>query len=182
MGLDFDRRGERIDEAIAVCRRLWSEDVVEHHGQHFDFGPVAFEPKPVQRPFISLQIGGDGPAALRRAATVGTGWMPMNHTLEDLPRAVARLRSIRNETPSRTGFQVTFSGQVQSPADLGPYAAAGVTRLLVRPWSRSAEAIEGLRAFSRRLMEPACPLRQDSSQRSISRSSRGRLASPSEVS
>ncbi|HEX9545818.1 MAG TPA: LLM class flavin-dependent oxidoreductase [Acidimicrobiales bacterium] len=40
VGLDFDRRGARVDEAIDVCRRLWSEEVVEHHGEFFDFGPL----------------------------------------------------------------------------------------------------------------------------------------------
>ena len=65
VGLDFDLRGTRVDEAIEVCRRLWSEDVVEHHGRWFDFGPVMFEPKPVQRPGPPLHVGGDGAAALR---------------------------------------------------------------------------------------------------------------------
>src|ERR1700731_4056671 len=32
VGLDFASRGRRVDEAIEVCRRLWSEPVVEHHG------------------------------------------------------------------------------------------------------------------------------------------------------
>src|SRR5579863_4422840 len=60
VGLDFDSRGARVDETIEVCRRLWTEDVVEHHGRFFDFGPVAFEPKPVRPGGPALQIGGDG--------------------------------------------------------------------------------------------------------------------------
>ena len=51
VGLDFDTRGARVDEAIDVCRRLWSEDVVEHRGRFFEFDPVMFEPKPVQKPW-----------------------------------------------------------------------------------------------------------------------------------
>ena len=85
-------------EAIEVCRLLWSEEIVEFHGQFFDFGPVAFEPKPVQRPGPALQIGGDGPAAVRRVATVGTGWMPMNHRLDELPAALSRITE-RRERP-----------------------------------------------------------------------------------
>ena len=80
VGLDFHSRGRRVDEAIDVCRRLWSEEVVEHHGEFFDFAPVRFEPKPHQAGGPPLHIGGDGPAALRRAARVGAGWIPMNHT------------------------------------------------------------------------------------------------------
>src|SRR5262249_25092263 len=51
VGLDFDERGSRVDEAVGVCCRLWNDEVIEHHGEHFDFGPTAFEPKPVQRPW-----------------------------------------------------------------------------------------------------------------------------------
>ncbi len=95
VGLDFANRGRRIDESIAVCQRLWSEGVAEYHGEFFDFDPVMFEPKPVQSPWPTLHIGGDGPAALRRAATVGDGWIPMNHSLEDIPPAAARIANLR---------------------------------------------------------------------------------------
>ena len=88
-GLDFRTRGRRVDETIDICRRLWSDDVVEHHGEFFDFAPVMFNPKPVQQPQPSLLIGGDGAAAKRRAALVGDGWLPMNHSLEQLPGALA---------------------------------------------------------------------------------------------
>jgi probable F420-dependent oxidoreductase len=72
VGLDFTSRGRRVDEAVEVCQRLWSEDVVEHHGEFFDFEPVTFAPKPVQSPWPPLHFGGDGPAAFRRASTIGT--------------------------------------------------------------------------------------------------------------
>ncbi|WP_029433919.1 TIGR03619 family F420-dependent LLM class oxidoreductase [Blastococcus sp. URHD0036] len=154
VGLDFDRRGPLVDEAIDVCRRLWSEDVVEHTGEFFSFAPVAFEPKPVQRPGPALHIGGDGAAALRRAATVGTGWMPMNHTLADLPASLATLAELADRAGRETPVEVTLSGDPADSADVEPYAAAGVTRLIVRPWQRSSEALEGLRRFADDVMAP----------------------------
>jgi probable F420-dependent oxidoreductase len=146
-GLDFDTRGARVDEAIEVCRRLWAEDVIEHHGKFFDFGPTAFEPKPKQRPLV-LHIGGDGPAALRRAATVGTGWMPMNHRLEELPASIARLTELAGAAGRTTAIEVTVPGDASAASGPGRYADAGVTRLIVRPWAKSSEAIEGLRRFA----------------------------------
>ena len=56
VGLDFDSRGARVDETIDVCQRLWRDEVVEHHGRFYDFGPTAFEPKPVQQP-LPLHVG-----------------------------------------------------------------------------------------------------------------------------
>ena len=75
VGLDFSTRGRRVDEAIAVCQQLWSEPVIEHHGDFFDFTPVAFEPKPVQKPWPPIHIGGDGAG---RAAPGGNGGRRMD--------------------------------------------------------------------------------------------------------
>jgi alkanesulfonate monooxygenase SsuD/methylene tetrahydromethanopterin reductase-like flavin-dependent oxidoreductase (luciferase family) len=130
-----------------VCRRLWADDVIEHHGKFFDFGPTAFEPKPVQRP-LALHIGGDGAAALRRAATVGTGWMPMNHGLADLPAPVSRLKELAKSAGRAEPIEITLGGGVETPDDLASYASAGVTRLIVRPWTSSREAVEGMRRFA----------------------------------
>ncbi|WP_029429579.1 LLM class F420-dependent oxidoreductase [Blastococcus sp. URHD0036] len=153
VGLDFDRRGPLVDEAIDVCRRLWSEDVVEHSGEFFSFAPVAFEPKPVQRPGPALHIGGDGAAALRRAATVGTGWMPMNHTLDQLPASLARLGELCTAAGRESPVEVTLNGTPTTPAEVEPYAAAGVTRLIVSPWRRSREAVDGMRRFADEVLQ-----------------------------
>jgi probable F420-dependent oxidoreductase len=147
MGLDFDTRGARVDETIDVCRRLWTEEVIEHHGTFFDFGPTAFEPKPVQRP-LALHIGGDGAAALRRAATVGAGWMPMNHGLADLPGSIGRLTELARSAGRTDPVEVTVPGDIVTPDDVAEYAGVGVTRLIVRPWSSSRAAVDGMRQFA----------------------------------
>ena len=153
VGLDFDTRGRRVDESIDVCRRLWSEEVVEHRGEFFSFDPVMFEPKQAQRPWPPLHIGGDGPAALRRAATVGDGWIPMNHSLEEVPAAVARLAELRERAgrPGRT--EVTLGASIADEADVERYAAAGVDRVFVKPWRRTSEALESIGRFAERFLQ-----------------------------
>ena len=153
MGLDFDTRGARVDEAIEVCRRLWTEDAVEYHGNFFDFGPVTFEPKPVQALGPALQIGGDGPAAFRRAATVGAGWMPMNHTLEQVPASLARIHEIAERHGRTEPVQVTLFGDVTKPEDVEPLVAAGVTRIMVRPWTRTSDAMESMQRFADQVIQ-----------------------------
>jgi probable F420-dependent oxidoreductase len=148
VGLDFHTRGRRVDEALDVCRRLWSDKVIEHHGEFFDFGPVMFEPKPVQQPWPPIVIGGDGPAALRRAATVGDGWIPMNHPLDQIPAAVARIAELRAEAGRDGKTEVTVGGTIASPEDAERYAEAGVDRVIVRPWQKSREAIDGIRRYA----------------------------------
>jgi probable F420-dependent oxidoreductase len=154
LGLDFATRGKRVDEAIEVVRRLWTEETVEHHGRFFDFGPVHFEPKPVQPGGPPLHIGGDGPAALRRVATVGTGWVPTNTTLETLPEARERLRVQCEKYGRTTPVEITMARPHATLDEARRYRDAGVTRLIVAPWRRSREAADALARFADEVMAP----------------------------
>lgn len=148
-GLDFHTRGRRLDEALEVCTRLWSEEVVEHHGTFFDFDPVMFEPKPVQKPWPPIHVGGESDAALRRAARVGDGWIGITHTLESVRRPVELLTKLRADAGrADLPFEVTLGGPVATRDDVARWTDAGVHRLIVAPWARSREAIEGMQRFA----------------------------------
>jgi probable F420-dependent oxidoreductase len=155
-GLDFSTRGRRVDETIDVCRRLWSEDVVEHHGEFFDFKPVMFNPKPVQQPQPSLLIGGDGAAAKRRAALVGDGWLPMNHSLEQLPSALAEINATRAEAGRAGTTTLTIGGSIDTVSDVDTYRDAGVHRVLVRPFTSSRVALDGIARFGDEVIAKLC--------------------------
>jgi probable F420-dependent oxidoreductase len=150
-GLDPRTRGRRLDEALEVCCRLWTEPTVEHHGAFFDFPPVAFEPKPVQQPRPPIHVGGESPAALRRAARF-EGWYGLVHTPESAAERVSALRALRRELGREAlPFEVTVSGGDPSPGEVEALAAAGVDRIVVAPWKRSPEVGDALRRFAERL-------------------------------
>ena len=155
-GVDFRSRGRRMDETLELCQRLWSEPTVEHHGEFFSFGPVAFEPKPVQRPWPRVHVGGESPAALRRAARFGDGWVSMEQTPATVAPLVARLRAAEEAAGRTTPLevtaaprQITVAGEAPTPEEIAAYEAAGVDRLIVSPWRRSAGALEGLERFAK---------------------------------
>jgi len=147
-GLDPRTRGRRLDEALAVCRRLWTEEFVSHAGEFHSFPEVAFEPKPVQRPHPPIHVGGESEAALSRAARVGDGWIGLHHTPQTARPLVERLRALRSELGRETPFECTVGARPTTPRDLEAFADAGVTRLIVRPWERSPEAVDGLRRLA----------------------------------
>jgi probable F420-dependent oxidoreductase len=151
LGLDFGTRGRRVDEAIDVCQRLWRDEVVEHHGEFFDFPPVMFEPKPTRSGGPPLHIGGDGPAALRRAATVGDGWIPMNHTLEEIPAAARRIARLRSDAGRTGNVEITLGGGAGLD-ELRRCADMGIGRALVKPWRSSKDALESLRRFADKVL------------------------------
>ena len=147
--LDFHTRGRRVDEALVVCQRLWTEDEVSHHGEFFSFDGVVFEPKPVQRPRPPILVGGESGAALRRAARLGDGWIGMSHDFDSGARQITTLRALlAEEGRDPSGFQFCLGGPVDSVADVDRWEALGVTRLIVSPWARSKEAVEGMRRFA----------------------------------
>jgi len=93
LGVDFSTRGKRFDECIEVLRKLWSGKMVEHHGRFFDFPRVQMRPVP-SRP-VPIYIGGMSTAALRRAATLGDGWIGAGQTLDEAVETMATLGQMR---------------------------------------------------------------------------------------
>lgn len=151
-GLDFDSRGRRVDETLAVCRRLWTEETVEHHGEFFDFDAVMFEPKPIQQPHPPVIVGGESAAALRRAAR-HDGWIGLDHTPDSAAVRVKELHRLREEAGrGRARFEVTVGGRVESADDVAAYEAAGVDRLIVAPWDSTRDAPDRLSQFARRYL------------------------------
>jgi probable F420-dependent oxidoreductase len=151
-GLDPATRGLRLDEALAICKRLWTDDVIEHRGRFFEFEPVMFEPKPIQKPWPKIHVGGESPAALRRAAMHGDGWFGLEHSPESAAERVAELTALRAEAGrDGTPFEVTISNTPESREEVAAFAAAGVDRVVVAPWRRSREGVAAVRDYSGRI-------------------------------
>lgn len=96
-GFDPRTRGRRLDEALSVCKRLWTDEVIGHHGEFYDFDPVMVEPKPLQKPPPPILVGGESDTALRRAALAGDGWVGLGHTAQSVAEPIAKLRALRQE-------------------------------------------------------------------------------------
>jgi probable F420-dependent oxidoreductase len=153
VGLDFATRGARVDEALQVCRALWTEPVISHHGQFFDFDEVMFEPKPVQPGGPPLHIGGDRRAALRRVARYGDGWLPMNHSLDMLPASLTVLHELWEANGRNGRPQISTGLPVDTVDDVKRMADAGIDRLIVSPWQRTSGALDGIARFAEEIAE-----------------------------
>lgn len=88
LGQDFHTRGRRIEEQIALLRRLWSEPLVEFEGRFDSIDRAATNPRP-RRP-IPIWLGGQTDAAYRRAARVADGFIHANGS--DAPEGMRRVR------------------------------------------------------------------------------------------
>ncbi|MGH3166862.1 MAG: TIGR03619 family F420-dependent LLM class oxidoreductase [Trebonia sp.] len=92
-GVPWARRGQRLDEQIAIIRGLSAGGYFEYHGEIFDVPSIKIAPVPTAP--LPILIGGHADAALRRAARAGDGWLHGGGDPSDLPRLLTRLASLR---------------------------------------------------------------------------------------
>ncbi len=90
VGLRQKDRGRIADEQLDVITRLWSEDDVTHEGEFYNLRGVTLDPKPVQKPYPPIWIGGRTksiPRAARHADCIDPPWPTIQEMREDyLPR------------------------------------------------------------------------------------------------
>ncbi|MEE1744423.1 MULTISPECIES: LLM class F420-dependent oxidoreductase [unclassified Streptomyces] len=169
LGADFEGRGRVLDEAVdALKAALGPEEYPEFAGERFSFGGLGQLPRPAQER-VPVWVGGSSPAAVRRAAVRGDGWLPQGDPREKLPAQIARLRELREaagvEAPIVIGAiteplyvgdpdwsvgRRTLAGKPEALAEsLRAYAAMGVHQIQVRFRSRSrSELTDQMAAFA----------------------------------
>jgi probable F420-dependent oxidoreductase len=89
-------RGGRANEAIALIRRLLSEDSVTFEGEHFRYQDAGIAPRPA-RP-IPIWIGGESEAAIQRTAALGDGWLGGLTAPGAAGQVVARIKAALKDT------------------------------------------------------------------------------------
>ncbi|WP_020137701.1 LLM class F420-dependent oxidoreductase [Streptomyces sp. 351MFTsu5.1] len=161
LGVDFTHRGAVLDESIDALRSaLGPEEFPEHHGKLYDFEGLGQRPRPAQA-HVPLWVGGSSPAAVRRAALKGDGWLPQGDPRDRLPAQIERIRRLRQEagldgpftvgaiaeplylgTPAWDVGRRTLSGAPDALAEsLRAYRAMGVDQIQVRFRSRSCSEL-----------------------------------------
>jgi probable F420-dependent oxidoreductase len=73
-GVAREDRAPIFDEALPLIRRLWSEDAVDHDGEHFSYRALTVRPKPRQGE-MDVWLGGRATSELRRCGRLGDGWL-----------------------------------------------------------------------------------------------------------
>jgi probable F420-dependent oxidoreductase len=85
-GVPFHERGRRLDEAIRVIRKVWTESPASLDGTWNTLRDIRLTPMPTKKPTPDLWVGGDSDAALRRVARLANGWFASRITPEHYRR------------------------------------------------------------------------------------------------
>ena len=148
LGIPFTERGARSDEALRVMRTLWTEAEPKFEGRFFRFSGIKAEPKPLQKPHPPIWIGGNSPAAFRRAAEFAGAWHPSHRPVEEIAAGARQFKALAKargrdpkslEIVARAPLRVITNGDAPEPRpllvgtpeqivdDIGKYKEAGVT-------------------------------------------------------
>jgi probable F420-dependent oxidoreductase len=93
LGVPFKKRGRMAEEYLAAIIELWTAESPAFEGEFVSFSDLAFEPKPVQKPYPPIWLGGDAEPVLKRAARYATGWWPFLTPPEKIPQGLDIIRS-----------------------------------------------------------------------------------------
>lgn len=150
LGHPHDHRGQRLDEAIEIMRRAWTEPHFQHRGRFWQLPDLGVHPQPPQGAELPIWIGGTSPAALRTTAERARGniaWLAE-------PEEVATLRRRLDALNPRAALAVSMrlemdrDGVAERAAELG---RAGASLLLLVSNEDAAAVVEDLTAFAERV-------------------------------
>ena len=124
-GTDPKTRGELVDERLRAMIESWTKDEAESHGRYVDFAPIGAWPKPVQKPYPPIYVGG-GSRAFGRVAEFGDAWIANGLVPDKLGPMLVELREAAGRDVPVTVFNAS-----RKPEDLEAYARLGTERVLL---------------------------------------------------
>ena len=157
LGQNFNDRGRRIEEQVAVLRRLWTEELVTFEGRWHKIIDAGINPLPVQRP-IPVWFGGSDERALRRLARVGDGWFPLlppDAQCRAMVETVRRHAREAGRDPEAIGIEGRIAYSGGSPEawlkEIDAWRQLGATHMsfnTMKAGFKTSQHIEALRRFA----------------------------------
>ena len=138
VGADFATRGARLDEYVAAMRELWAHDRADFAGEFVQFSGAQLAPRPPGGS-VPIVIGGDSPAAARRAGRIGDGWFPAKADRASLPALLdmmSRAADSAGRDPADIEITVNDSSlwNLDTAGDtIAAWSELGVSRIVLSP-------------------------------------------------
>jgi len=137
MEAPMSERGSRADDYLDAMIALWTMEHPRHSGRHVSFEGINAYPRPVQKPYPPIVVGGRADGALRRTVRYAAGWYGYAMSLDQTRELLQTLAGVRErvQRPTELGdIEITIAPRETISAEtIAAYAELGVSRLLVRP-------------------------------------------------
>ena len=140
-GTVFETRAKLVRERVEAMKEIWTKSKPEYHGEFVSFDPMMTWPKPVQKPYPPIIVGGGFPQAARRAIRYGNGWIPITGRAP-MENALAKFRELAKEMGRDPAeLPITAFGAAEDADLLKRYRDLGVSRVVVSLESEKEDAI-----------------------------------------
>ncbi len=143
-GTAFKSRHKVARERIEAMKVIWTESKAEYHGEFVDFDPMMAWPKPVQKPYPPVIVGGAFPYGARRAIRYGDGWVPHASRPEygDVSDFLPQFRKMATEAGrDPASLPVTMFRVVEELDRLRHYRDIGIARVVITLPSAGANEV-----------------------------------------
>jgi probable F420-dependent oxidoreductase len=133
-GATFKDRALRTREYIEMMKALWTQDDPVYEGKSFSLKGVRFNPKPVQKPYPPIVVGGTTAIAIRRAVRYGDGWYAVARSMDESRELISQLREQERTAGRARPVEITLSlrtGHAPTVDEVRQLADLGVERILV---------------------------------------------------
>ena len=131
-GATYATRFKVMEERVRAMQALWSQEAAEFHGEHVNFDPVWMYPKPLQRPWPPVLLGGETDHTLRRVVEFCDGWFPRAGRGFDPAASLGRLHAMaERKGRDPRGLQTIVFRAPPEAATLGAYREAGIDGALL---------------------------------------------------
>jgi probable F420-dependent oxidoreductase len=140
-GTQFATRMKKMREQIEAMKEIWTKDKAEYHGDLVDFPTMMTWPKPVQKPYPPVLLGGAFPWAARRAIRYGNGWYP-NASSGNPDEYLPKFREMAREAGrDPNSLELTLGGAPEDVDRLKHFRDLGVARVNFPLMSEKADEI-----------------------------------------
>lgn len=92
LGVSRRDKYERTKDYFRAMQAVWTQDLSSYEGEFISFPETEFFPKPVQKPYPPVWVGGGGPKSVEIAAEYATGWLPPWVSPDEYPRRIQELK------------------------------------------------------------------------------------------
>jgi len=160
--IPWERRGKRMDEMIEIINGLMSGEYFSYEGELLCVPEIKLCPVPKKR--VPLLLGGHSPAALKRAARLGDGWVAAGGEFDELKTMIEKVSAMRSEYDrGHLPFEVHATGkEAFSPTGIQQLEEIGVDLVFVgfhnlysgKPDNRSLEQkIDAIKQYAENMIK-----------------------------
>jgi probable F420-dependent oxidoreductase len=126
-GTDPKKRWRILRERVLAMKEIWTKDEAEFHGDFVNFDRIWSYPKPVQKPYPPVLMGGSGATTFNRVIEFCDGWIPVGLPLDMVIERMSELKQLSEDAGrDPKSISVSIFNAKADPGAVNKMKSAGI--------------------------------------------------------